>query len=108
MAQNFDPVIITEKYVGPDRRNRKQTTASVSKSADQGWARIEMARAFHQSDTLISTVDRVLAFYDGQGTIETHRQELQRLVTLSQRRTIAANASHPSAPTQQNGQERAS
>ena len=107
MMQARRPFIATNDYVGPNRRKSKRpqerplkaidapitlqekaqgrvNPEHLQKVVDQGWAKLEKARAMNQMETLIGVIDRVLAFYDGHGTIDSHRRDLERLVSLSQ------------------------
>jgi DNA-binding response OmpR family regulator len=102
------PFVATEDYVGPNRRNNHResemdgsvidTPITMREKAfgrhapdhlqvliDHAWAQIEQVRQRQTAETLLRIIDRVLAFYDGFGTIEGQKFDLNRLTSLCSR-----------------------
>jgi DNA-binding response OmpR family regulator len=108
LAKNRKPFVATEKYIGPTRRMglradeskndlirvpntlrskifEKADSARVQKLVDEGWVRIQDQKACSSSAAIVKAINRILAYYDaGKGTIDALRNDLDRLVALSE------------------------
>jgi DNA-binding response OmpR family regulator len=100
------PFVATEGYVGPTRRAAPRKDESweelvpvpntlrskiVEKTNDdrlqmmveEGWAKLEEMKAFSSTASINRLINRILAHYDGNGSAETLRTDLNRLVAVS-------------------------